>query len=63
MRKLDFINRNFRGITLKDSEVKKIDYALIRELNSKILDQKGKIQNAKLKIIDLNKQLTKIKGE
>jgi len=63
VRKLDFINRNFRGITLKDSEVKKIDYALIRELNSKILDQKGKIQNAKLKIIDLNKQLTKIKGE
>ena len=63
MRKLDFINRNFRGITLKDSEVKKIDYALIRELNSKILDQKGKIQNAKLKIIDLNKQLNKLKGE
>jgi len=63
VRKLDFINRNFRGITLKDSEVKKIDYALIRELNSKILDQKGKIQNAKLKIIDLNKQLTKLKGE
>ena len=54
---------DFRGITLKDSEVKKIDYALIRELNSKILDQKGKIQNAKLKIIELNKQLTKIKGE
>ena len=63
MRKLDFINRNFRGITLKDSEIKKIDYALIRELNSKILDQKGKIQNAKLKIIDLNKQLNKLKGE
>jgi len=63
MRKSDFINNNFRGITLKDSEIKKIDYALIRELNSKILDQKGIIQNAKLKIIDLNKKLNKLKGE
>ena len=63
MRKLDFINRNFRGITLKDSEIKKIDHALIRELNSKILDQKGKIKNAKLKIIELDQQLTKLKGE
>ena len=51
------------GSTLKASELKKIDYALIRELNSKILDQKGVIQNAKLKLIDLNKQLTKLKGE
>ena len=50
-------------MSLKDSEIKKIDYALIRELNSKILDQKGIIQNAKLKIIDLNKQLNKLKGE
>ena len=63
MRKSDFINNNFRGITLKDSEIKKIDYALIRELNSKILNQKGIIQNAKLKIIDLNKKLNKLKGE
>ena len=54
---------DFRGITLKDSEIKKIDYALLRELNSKILDQKGIIQNAKLKIIDLNKHLNKLKGE
>ncbi len=63
MRRSDFINNNFRGSTLKASELKKIDYALIRELNSKILDQKGIIQNAKLKLIDLNKQLTKLKGE
>ena len=63
MKKSDFINSNFRGMSLKDSEIKKIDYALIRELNSKILDKKGIIQNAKLKIIDLNKQLNKLKGE
>ena len=63
MRKSDFINNNFRGMSLKNSELKIIDYALIRELNSKILDQKGIIQNAKLKIIDLNKKLNKLKGE
>ena len=63
MKKSDFINSNFRGMSLKNSELKIIDYALIRELNSKILDQKGIIQNAKLKIIDLNKKLNKLKGE
>ena len=43
---------------MKDNNI-----ALIRELNSKILTQNGKILNAKLKLIDLNKQLDKLKGE
>ena len=38
-----------------------INRALIRELNSKILSENGRIQNAKFKLRDLNKQLDQLK--
>jgi len=43
---------------MKDNNI-----ALIRELSSKILNENGKILNAKLKLIELIKQLDKLKGE
>ena len=46
----------------EDIGLEKIKRAFIRELNSKILNENGKIQNAKLKLIDLNEQLKKLKG-
>ena len=43
--------------------LERIKRAFIRELNSKILNENGKIQNAKLKLIDLNKQLKNLKWD
>tara|TARA_B110000858_G_C17739461_1_gene444207 strand:+ start:1076 stop:1255 length:180 start_codon:yes stop_codon:yes gene_type:complete len=56
-----------KGVDMPTKEdnigLERIKRAFIRELNSKILNENGKIQNAKLKLIDLNKQLKNLKGD
>lgn len=50
-------------MTLEEEQgLEKIKRAFIRELNSKILNENGKIQNAKLKLVELENQLKKLKG-